>query len=177
MPSRNRTNLKKSVEQSKQNHVRDEDCGLVGKAITEPVVTSLSNCDGNMNVTVSKKKALELSSSSSQSSKQCLKQMTKHCSIINVMNANEMDTCIYASCPVPNCYKQFFIKDTPSLQGECIPLLPDGTIDLNAPCPRRCRNLIQAIRIHFDKWHNTEDLPLAAKRKRLRQYDEMRVGM
>ena len=82
---------------------------------------------------------------------------------------DETDTRIYAYCPVPNCYKQWHMKGTPSLHDESIPLLPNGTINLDAEWPRRCQNLISAIQVHFKEFHSDEELPFAVRWKRFRE--------
>ena len=91
---------------------------------------------------------------------------------IKKQKTDKADTCVYAYCPVPNCYKQWYMKHTPSLRDEIIPLLSNGTIDLDAVWPRRCRNMISAIRVHFEEYHPDEELPYAVRRKRFKRTTE-----
>ena len=106
-----------------------------------------------------------MSTASSPSPADCLTD-------VNQKKAHKRDACMYAYCPVLDCHKQWYLRDTLSQQGESIPLLPDYTMHFHAMWPWRCHNMMTAIWLHYEEYHPNEELPLAVTKKLGKQKQE-----
>lgn len=69
-----------------------------------------------------------------------------------------------AHCASCNCFKAWSLKKKHGDE-DIIPLTINGTMDMHAKWPNRCRNIIASIRKHYEQFHPNEEIPFAAQRK------------